>query len=152
EFMKHAAADADWELTARVDGAVIETVKARALLREIAEAAWECGDPGMQFDTTINDWHTSPVSGRINGSNPCSEYMSIDDSACNLASLNLLRFVHSDGEFDVERFRAAVEIVFTAQEILIGHSDYPTAKIAENARDRKSTRLNSSHRTISYAV
>src|SRR5437773_3010838 len=137
EFMKHAAADADWELTARVDGAVIETVKARALLREIAEAAWECGDPGMQFDTTINDWHTSPVSGRINGSNPCSEYMSIDDSACNLASLNLLRFVHSDGEFDVERFRAAVEVVFTAQEILVGHSDYPTAKIAENARSHR---------------
>src|SRR5256886_9774031 len=137
EFMKHAAADADWELTARVDGAVIETVKARALLREIAEAAWECGDPGMQFDTTINDWHTSPVSGRINGSNPCSEYMSIDDSACNLASLNLLRFVHSDGEFDVERFRAAVELVFTAQEILVGHSDYPTARIAENARTHR---------------
>src|SRR5207302_6110212 len=137
EFMKHAAADADWELTARVDGAVIETVKARALVREIAEAAWECGDPGMQFDTTINDWHTSPVSGRINGSNPCSEYMSIDDSACNLASLNLLRFVHSDGEFDVERFRAAVDIVFTAQEILVGYSDYPTAAIAANARSHR---------------
>ena len=137
EFMKHAAADADWELTARVDGAVIETVKARALLREIAEAAWECGDPGMQFDTTINDWHTSPVSGRINGSNPCSEYMSIDDSACNLASLNLLRFVHSDGEFDVDRFRAAVDIVFTAQEILVGYSDYPTAAIAANARSHR---------------
>src|SRR5437899_5417007 len=91
----------------------------------------------MQFDTTINDWHTSPASGRINGSNPCSEYMSIDDSACNLASLNLLRFVHSDGEFDVERFRAAVEIVFTAQEILVGHSDYPTQKIAENARSHR---------------
>src|SRR2546425_3907017 len=137
EFMKKAKADEDWELTARVSGAVLETVKARALLREIAEAAWECGDPGMQFDTTINDWHTSPVSGRINGSNPCSEYMSIDDSACNLASLNLLRFVHSDGEFDVERFRAAVEIVFTAQEILVGHSDYPTARIGENARSHR---------------
>src|SRR6266550_1717622 len=130
-------ADEDWELTARVSGAVLETVKARALLREIAEAAWECGDPGMQFDTTINDWHTSPESGRINGSNPCSEYMSIDDSACNLASMNLMRFLHSDGEFDVERFRAAVEVVFTAQEILVGHSDYPTAKIAENARSHR---------------
>jgi len=137
EFMKKAQTDEDWSLTARIGGSVLETVKARALLREIAEAAWQCGDPGMQFDTTINDWHTSPASGRINGSNPCSEYMSIDDSACNLASLNLLRFVHSDGEFDVERFRAAVEVVFTAQEILVGHSDYPTAKIAENARSHR---------------
>ena len=137
EFMKKAKADEDWPLTARVGGAVLETVKARALLREIAEAAWECGDPGMQFDTTINDWHTSPESGRINGSNPCSEYMSIDDSACNLASMNLMRFLHSDGEFDVERFRAAVEVVFTAQEILVGHSDYPTARIAENARSHR---------------
>src|SRR6266850_220853 len=137
EFMKRTLTDEDWGLTARVGGTVLETGKARALLREISEAAWQCGDPGMQFDTTINDWHTSPASGRINGSNPCSEYMSIDDSACNLASLNLLRFVHSDGEFDVERFRAAVEVVFTAQEILVGHSDYPTAKIAENARSHR---------------
>ncbi|TMF83331.1 MAG: vitamin B12-dependent ribonucleotide reductase [Chloroflexi bacterium] len=137
EFMKRAQTDEDWGLTARVGGAVLETVKARALLKEIAEAAWQCGDPGMQFDTTINDWHTSPASGRINGSNPCSEYMSIDDSACNLASLNLLRFVHSDGEFDVARFRAAVEVVFTAQEILVGYSDYPTARIAENARSHR---------------
>jgi ribonucleoside-diphosphate reductase alpha chain len=137
EFMKKAHTDEDWGLTARVGGTVLETLKARALLSEIAEAAWQCGDPGMQFDTTINDWHTTPVSGRINGSNPCSEYMSIDDSACNLASLNLLRFVHSDGEFDVERYRAAVEVVFTAQEILVGHSDYPTAKIAENARSHR---------------
>jgi ribonucleoside-diphosphate reductase alpha chain len=137
EFMKKAQTDEDWSLTARVGGTVLETVKARALLGEIAEAAWQCGDPGMQFDTTINDWHTTPGSGRINGSNPCSEYMSIDDSACNLASLNLLRFVHSDGEFDVERFRAAVEVVFTAQEILVGYSDYPTAKIAENARSHR---------------
>jgi len=137
EFMKRAQTDEDWSLTARIGGNVLETVNARALLREIAEAAWQCGDPGMQFDTTINDWHTSPASGRINGSNPCSEYMSIDDSACNLASLNLLRFVHSDGEFDVERFRAAVAIVFTAQEILVGHSDYPTAKIADNARSHR---------------
>src|SRR5204863_2458860 len=111
EFMKKAQTEEDWSLTARIGGAVLETAKARALLREIAEAAWQCGDPGMQFDTTINDWHTSPASGRINGSNPCSEDMSIDDAACNLASLNLLRCVHSDGEVDVERFRAAVELV-----------------------------------------
>src|SRR5256885_201958 len=137
EFMKKAQTEEDWSLTARIGGTVLETIKARALLSEISEAAWQCGDPGMQFDTTINDWHTTPASGRINGSNPCSEYMSIDDSACNLASLNLLRFVHSDGEFDVERFRAAVEVVFTAQEILVGHSDYPTAKIAENARSHR---------------
>jgi ribonucleoside-diphosphate reductase alpha chain len=137
QFMKKAVADEDWHLTARVGGTVLETVKARALLREIAEATWECGDPGMQFDTTINDWHTSPVSGRINGSNPCSEYLSIDDSACNLASLNLLSFVHSDGEFDSARFRAAVEVVFTPQEILVGYSDYPTAAIAANARTHR---------------
>src|SRR2546427_1010226 len=137
DFMKSVLADEPWNLTARTDGQVLETVNARALLREISEATWQCGDPGMQFDTTINDWHTSPVSGRINGSNPCSEYLSIDDSACNLASLNLLRFVHSDGEFDVARFRAAAEVVFTAQEILIGYSDYPTAKIAENARSHR---------------
>jgi ribonucleoside-diphosphate reductase alpha chain len=137
DFMKKAQTDEDWGLTARVGGTVLETLKARALLGEIAEAAWQCGDPGMQFDTTINDWHTTPASGRINGSNPCSEYMSIDDSACNLASLNLLRFVHSDGEFDVEAFRSAVEVVFTAQEILVGYSDYPTAKIAENARTHR---------------
>src|SRR5437879_707283 len=127
DFMQKAIAGADWALTARVDGATVETLSTRALLKQIPQAAWLCGDPAMRFHTTINDWHTSPVSGRINGSTPCSEYMSIDDSACNLASLNLLRFVHSDGEFDVERFRAAVAIVFTAQEILVGHSDYPTA-------------------------
>src|SRR5205814_8477708 len=120
-----------------IGGTVCESVRARAVSREIADAAGQWGGPRTQFDTTINDWHTSPASGRINGSNPCSEYMSIDDSACNLASLNLLRFVHSDGEFDVERFRAAVEVVFTAQEILVGHSDYPTAKIAENARSHR---------------
>src|SRR5919204_3124239 len=134
EFMRKAEAGDAWTLTARVGGAVLETLPARTLLREIADAAWQCGDPGMQFDTTINDWHTTPASGRINGSNPCSEYLSNDDSACNLASLNLLRFVHSDGEFDVERFRAAVEVVFTAQEILVGYSDYPTERIAANAR------------------
>src|SRR5882762_9814584 len=137
EFMKKAQTEEDWSLTARIGGTVLETIKARALLSEISEAAWQCGDPGMQFDTTINDWHTSPASGRINGSNPCSEYMSIDDSACNLASLNLLRFVHSDGEFDVERFASAVDVVFTAQEILVGFSDYPTQAITKNAKSHR---------------
>src|SRR5438874_1752946 len=137
DFMQKAIAGDDWALTARVDGSTVETLNARALLKEISQAAWECGDPGMQFDTTINDWHTSPVSGRINGSNPCAEYMHIDDSACNLASLNLMRFVRSDGDFDAERFRAAVDIVFTAQEILVGYSDYPTAAIAANARSHR---------------
>jgi ribonucleoside-diphosphate reductase alpha chain len=136
-FMNSAIAGDAWNLTARTDGRVIETARARELLHEIAEAAWQCGDPGMQFDTTINDWHTSPVSGRINGSNPCAEYMSIDDSACNLASLNLMRFLHADGEFDVARFARAVDIVFTAQEILVGFSDYPTPAITANAKSHR---------------
>ncbi len=134
DFMRSALADEDWALHAVSEPShVIETVKARALLRELAEATWACGDPGMQFDTTINDWHTCPVSGRINGSNPCSEYMHVDDSACNLASLNLMRFVGEDGEFDASLFARAVDVVFTAQEILIGFTDYPTPKITRNA-------------------
>ncbi len=137
DFMRKALAGEDWALTARVDGSTVETLNARALLREISEAAWECGDPGMQFDTTINDWHTSPASGRINGSNPCSEYMHIDDSACNLASLNLMRFVHSDGEFDAARFARAVDVIFTAQEILVGVADYPTPQIGRNAKSHR---------------
>jgi ribonucleoside-diphosphate reductase alpha chain len=137
DFMKSAIAGEPWNLTARTDGRVLETVNARALLREISEATWQCGDPGMQFDTTINDWHTNPASGRINGSNPCSEYMSIDDSACNLASLNLMRFLHADGEFDVARFARAVDVMFTAQEILVGFSDYPTAAITLNAKSHR---------------
>ncbi|MDE3077935.1 MAG: adenosylcobalamin-dependent ribonucleoside-diphosphate reductase, partial [Chloroflexota bacterium] len=134
EFMKAALADADWDLHAVKDGSVLETVKARQLLHDISEATWQCGDPGMQFDTTINDWHTCPVSGRINGSNPCSEYMHVDDSACNLASLRLTKFVDESGNFDTERFRKAVDIVFTAQEILVSPTEYPTPKIADNAR------------------
>src|SRR5260221_9348559 len=137
DFMQKTTSGGAWDLKARVDGSGVETLSAQALLREISEAAWQCGDPGMQFDTTINDWHTSPASGRINGSNPCSEYMSIDDSACNLASLNLMRFVHSDGEFDVQRFAQAVDVVFTAQEILVGYSDYPTAAITRNAKSHR---------------
>src|SRR5579885_2727226 len=133
-FMHAVEADADWNLTARTDGSVIETVKARKLLHDIAEAAWRCADPGVQYDTTINSWHTLPNSGRINASNPCSEYMSIDDSACNLASLNLMKFRREDGELDIEAFEHAVDVMFLAQEILVGYSSYPTPEIARNAK------------------
>jgi ribonucleoside-diphosphate reductase alpha chain len=133
-FMEAVDADADWNLTARTDGAVLETVKARKLLRDIADAAWQCADPGVQYDTTINAWHTCPNTGRINASNPCSEYMHIDDSACNLASLNLMKFRREDGELDVEAFAHAVDVVFLAQEILVGYSSYPTPEIQRNAK------------------
>src|SRR2546421_3474939 len=133
-FMDAADADADWNLTARTDGAVVDTVKAKELLRQIAEAAWKSADPGVQYDTTINKWHTLPNTGRINASNPCSEYMSIDDSACNLASLNLLKFRREDGELDVEAFEHAVDVVFLAQEIAVGYSSYPTPEIERNAK------------------
>jgi len=109
-------------------------VKARELWRQIARAAWECADPGLQFDTTINKWHTSPNTDRINGSNPCSEYMHIDNSACNLASLNLMKFLQDDGSFDVDAFKHSIEVLFSAQEIIVGAADYPTEKIAENSR------------------
>ena len=109
-FMEAAAADGDWNLTSRTDGTVVETMKARKLLHDIAEAAWRCADPGVQYDTTINSWHTLPNTGRINASNPCSEYMSIDDSACNLASLNLMKFRREDGELDVEAFEHACDV------------------------------------------
>jgi ribonucleoside-diphosphate reductase alpha chain len=134
EFMQAVLDDADWHLRAVTTGEVAETLKARDLFRQIAKAAWECADPGMQFDTTINRWHTAPATGRINASNPCSEYMHIDNSACNLASLNLLTFLEEDGTFDVTGFKAATEVVFTAQEIIVGNADYPTEKIAENSR------------------
>ena len=133
-FMEAAEDDADWNLTARTDGSVVETIKARKLLRDIAEAAWKCADPGVQYDTTINSWHTLPNTGRINASNPCSEYMSIDDSACNLASLNLMKFRREDGELDVEAFEHAIDVVFLAQEILVGNSSYPTPQIEQNAK------------------
>jgi ribonucleoside-diphosphate reductase alpha chain len=134
EFMQAVLDDADWHLRAVTTGEVLRTVKARELFRQIAKAAWECADPGVQYDTTINRWHTLHASGPITASNPCSEYLSVDNSACNLASLNLLKFLGDDGAFDVEGFKAAVEVVFTAQEILVGNADYPTEKIAENAR------------------
>ena len=133
-FMEAVESDADWNLTARTDGAVLDTVPARKILHDMAEAAWRCADPGVQYDTTINSWHTLPNTGRINASNPCSEYMSIDDSACNLASLNLLKFRREDGELDVEAFEHAVDVVFLAQEILVGYSSYPTPEIEANAK------------------
>ncbi len=134
EFMKAVENDEDWDLVGRVDGKPIKTVKARALMDQIADAAWQCADPGIQYDTTINRWHTDPNTGPITASNPCSEYMSIDDSACNLASLNLMKFRNEDGTFDVDDFTHAVDIVFLAQEILVGFSSYPTEQITENAR------------------
>src|SRR5438128_2913403 len=133
-FMQAVEADADWNLTARTDGTVVETIKARKLLHDISEAAWRCADPGVQYDTTINSWHTLPNTGRINASNPCSEYMSIDDSACNLASLNLMKFRREDGELDVEAFEHAVDVMFLAQEIAVGYSSYPTPEIERNAK------------------
>ncbi|HEY7835976.1 MAG TPA: vitamin B12-dependent ribonucleotide reductase, partial [Solirubrobacteraceae bacterium] len=134
EFMKALEDDADWALTARTTGDTLKTVRARELMQEIAEAAWRCADPGVQFDTTINNWHTSPASGRINASNPCSEYMHVDDSACNLASLNLMKFRRADGTLDVESFEHTVDIVLLAQEIIVGPSSYPTPEIGANAR------------------
>ena len=133
-FMEAAEKGGDWNLTARTDGHVVKTLPARELLRQAGEAAWKCADPGIQYDTTINSWHTLPNTGRINASNPCSEYMSIDDSACNLASLNLLKFRREDGELDVEAFEHAVDTIFLAQEILVGYSSYPTPQIERNAK------------------
>jgi len=133
DFMQAVVDDADWHLRGVIDGEIIKTIKARDLMRQISLAAWECADPGMQFDTTINRWHTAANTGRINGSNPCSEYMHLDNSACNLASLNLLTFLSEAGDFDVPGFRSAVECVFTAQEILVGNADYPTSAIGETS-------------------
>src|SRR3954466_9909447 len=141
EFMKAAEAGQDWELVARNERdpetgerKVMKTVPARELLGQIAEAAWQCADPGVQYDTLINDWHTCPNSGRINASNPCSEYMHVDDSACNLASLNLMKFRRPDGTFDTQKFEDAVDVVLLAQEIVVSPSSYPTEQIGENAR------------------
>jgi ribonucleoside-diphosphate reductase alpha chain len=134
EFMHAVLNDEDWDLKRVKNGKALRTVKARDLFREIAKAAWECADPGMQFDTTINRWHTSPNAGRINGSNPCSEYMHLDNSACNLASINLLKYLRDDNTFDTESFRHTVELIFTAQEILVGYSEYPTERITKNAK------------------
>ena len=134
ELMEAVERGEQWELTARTTGEVVETVDAHGLLRQIAEAAWECADPGVQYDSTIQRWHTDPNTGPITTSNPCSEYLSIDDSACNLASLNLMKFRREDGSFEIEGFLHAVDIVFLAQEIIVGPSSYPTELIGENAR------------------
>jgi ribonucleoside-diphosphate reductase alpha chain len=134
EFMEAVIDGREWALTTRGSGDVVRWVPARDLFRQFAQAAWECADPGMQFDTTINKWNTASNTGRINGSNPCSEYMHLDNSACNLASLNLMKFLHEDSSFDIDGFRSAVEVIFTAQEIIVGNADYPTEKITENSR------------------
>jgi ribonucleoside-diphosphate reductase alpha chain len=134
EFMHAVEAGSDWDLTARKDGSAVKTLPARDLMNQISEAAWRCADPGIQYDTTINDWHTCPESGRINASNPCSEYMHVDDSACNLASINLMKFRRPDGSFDTEEFEHTVDTVFLAQEIVVGPSSYPTDEIGANAR------------------
>ncbi len=134
DFMRAVERDEEWDLIARASGEVVRTVRARDLMDAMARAGWRCADPGIQYDTTINTWHTSPESGRINASNPCSEYMHVDDSACNLASLNLMKFRRADGTFDTETFIHAVDIVLLAQEIVVGPSSYPTEQIAVNAR------------------
>ena len=133
EFMEAVERGGEWQLTARTTGEPTKTLDARDLMNQIADAAWRCADPGIQYDTIINRWHTCPESGRINASNPCSEYMHVDDSACNLASLNLMKFRREDGSFDVEDFQHAVDIVFLAQEIIVGFSSYPTEEITLNA-------------------
>jgi ribonucleoside-diphosphate reductase alpha chain len=133
EFMRAVLDDSTWQTRAVTSGDVLDTYKAREMMRLIAEGTWVCGDPGMQFDTTVNEWHTCPVTDRINASNPCSEYMFLDDSACNLASLNLMKFVGDNSEFDVNAFKAGVRTFITAQEILVDNSSYPTAAIGKNS-------------------
>ncbi len=133
-FMEAALADEPWALPAVNSDRIAKMIPAKQLLRDIAQAAWECADPGMQFDDTINHWHTTPNAGRINASNPCSEYMHIDNSACNLSSINLLKFLDDDGRFDTDAFLKVVELMILAQEILVGYSEYPTEKITKNAK------------------
>src|SRR5271165_3053144 len=135
EFMEAAGRDADWWTKGVATGKPKDRMKARDLMHQIAEATWQCGDPGMQFDTTVNRWHPCKNTSRINASNPCSEYMFLDDSACNLSSLNLMKFVGPGGQFDVEAFRHAVDTLIVAQEILVDNAAYPTEKIAQNSHD-----------------
>jgi ribonucleoside-diphosphate reductase alpha chain len=134
EFMRAVEEGGTFDLRGRLHGEVIESVDAKQLFRDIAQAAWECADPGLQYDDTINDWHTNPETGRITASNPCSEYMSLDDSSCNLASLNLLKFLKADGGFEVEKFVKSVEYIITAMDISICFADFPTVKIGETTR------------------
>ena len=135
EFMKAVVEDQEWHTRAIRTGQIMQTYRARDLMKMIAESAHVCGDPGMQWDTTVNEWHTCPNTARINASNPCSEYMFLDDSACNLASLNLMKFRREDGEFDPVAFRKAVQVVITAQEIIVSNASYPTPAIAKNSND-----------------
>jgi len=135
QFMRAVLDDGEWQTRSVTSGEVMDTYKARDLMRMIADGTWVCGDPGMQFDTTVNDWHTCPETARINASNPCSEYMFLDDSACNLASINLMKFVKDDGEFNVEAFAKACETFLTAQEILVDNASYPTQSIGRNSHD-----------------
>ena len=134
EFMRAVEDGTEFGLRARIDGSVIETVDAKTLFRKVTQAAWECADPGIQYDDTINDWHTNPETGRITASNPCSEYMSLDNSSCNLASLNLMKFLKADGTFDSKNFVKAVELVITAMDISICFADFPTETIGETTR------------------
>ncbi len=134
-FMRAAMNGGTWDTIARTTGEIVETYTAKDLWRQLAEAAWGCADPGVQYDTTINRWHTCPNTGRINASNPCSEYMFLDDSACNLSSLNLTKFLREDGSFDVDGYRHAIRVFFVAQEILVDFSAYPTKPIAKNSHD-----------------
>ena len=133
DFMQAVIEDRDWELKSVTSKEVVKSIRARDLLAQIARATWECADPGIQYDDTINRWHTAPNHGKINGSNPCSEYMHVDNSACNLASLNLIKFLKSDGTFDVEAFNHVTSIVFIAQDILVSNADYPTEPIKMNS-------------------
>src|SRR5947207_2358859 len=135
DFMIAVTRDTDYSTKAVRDGRVINTYKAKDLLTKISDATWHCGDPGMQFDTTVNRWHTSKNTARINASNPCSEYMFLDDTACNLASLNLMKYVNASGQFDVPAFKHAVDVTITAQEILVDNASYPTDKIKENSHN-----------------
>ncbi len=133
EFMRAVLDDKPWQTRSVLTGEVMDTCRARDLMRQIAEATWICGDPGMQFDTTVNDWHTCPNTARINASNPCSEYMFLDDSACNLASINLMKFLDDRDEFDAAGFGAACRTMITAQEILVDNASYPTRAIERNS-------------------
>jgi len=135
EFMEAVERDDYWDLKAVTTGETIEKVKAREIMDWIADATWHSADPGMQYDTTINYWHTCPNAGRINASNPCSEYMHLDNSACNLASINLLKFLHADGSFDVDLYKKVIDTFILAQDILVDNSSYPTEKITKNARN-----------------
>jgi ribonucleoside-diphosphate reductase alpha chain len=135
DFMRAAEEDRDWWTKNVIDGQPAEKLRARDLLFKISDSTWHCGDPGMQYDTTVNRWHTSKNTARINASNPCSEYMFLDDTACNLASLNLMKYVNSSGDFDVKAFKHAVDITITAQEILVDNASYPTPQIAENSHN-----------------